>query len=146
MPSHHAVCVTDDESSVVKFLDEVLGMPVQSEMWLPGSHTASMLQWPDGNEGASALMLGSGPAGLVEVVSIPASLAGVAQPGIGMLSFAVRDLAGTVERCRNLGLAVSEISRVRSSGVDVSVATVTAGGIKFELVRFEAGGRGGTIS
>lgn len=140
MSSHHAVVVTDDESAVLKFLDGVLGLPMQSEVSLPGPQTTSLLGWPAGNAGAGGVLVGSGPAGLVEVVSLPPALSGVVQPGIAMLSFAVRDLVGAVARCRTIGLAVGDITRVRARGVDVSAAVVTAGGIRFELVRFESEG------
>ena len=138
--SHHAVCVTDDQAAVVAFLQQGLGLRVGPEVALGGSSTASVLGWPEGNPGANGLMLGSGSGGLVEVVGVPPSLFGTVQPGIAMLSFAVKDLEATVLRCHRLGLAASEITRLRSEGVDVSMALVLAGGIRFELVRYESGG------
>ena len=125
---------------MVGFLHSVLGLAVGPEVALEGTATAPILGWPAGNPGANGLMLGSGSSGLVEVVGVPPSLFGTVQPGIAMLSFAVRDLEAAVQRCHRLGLAVSEVTRVRSEGVDVSMALVLAGGIRFELVRYESGG------
>ena len=107
---HPALCVTDDEAAVGAAVALVLAdRALVSALLGPDSHLT------------------------VEVMPLPAELAGRVVPGTTSISLAVDDLEARVAACRAAGLDVT----VGIGGGDLPYAVVTVGGLEFELVRFE---------
>jgi hypothetical protein len=75
-------------------------------------------------------MLGTGAAGTIEVVPLPAELRGRVTPATTAISFAVDDLEARVAACRAADLAVS----VGVGAGDLPYAVVAVAGLEFELV------------
>jgi hypothetical protein len=117
---HQAMCVTDDEGRVAGALVAVLGLP-------PG---ATDLSWEAGSPALISTLLGSGSAGTIEIVPLPAELRGRLTPATTSISFAVDDLDARVTACRAAGLDVT----VGVGAGDLSYAVVAVAGLEFELV------------
>ncbi len=132
---HHVACVTDDPEAVAEVLREVFGCGPDAPISADGPAASTLLGWPDG-PGFDGFVTGSGGAGMVEVIPIPDELRDAVQPGVALLSFAVRDIDERVARCRSLGHTVTDPVRVRNETVDVSLARFTVGGVPFELAQF----------
>ena len=133
--SHHVACVTDDPAAVHAFLTEVVGLPEHLRFRIPGADLETTAGWPP-NDGTVAVLYGTQPAGLVEVVAIPEELRGVVAPGMWLVSFAAPDLEARVAAARAQGVEVTDPYRTVGE-VDLTAAFATVGGIGFELVRFE---------
>jgi orotate phosphoribosyltransferase-like protein len=109
--NHQALCVTDDEDGVGAALARVL-----SDRTL-----VSALVGPDADV-------------TVDLMPLPAQLAGRLVPGTTSISLAVDDLEARVAACRAAGLDVT----VGIGPGDLPYAVVTASGLEFELVGFGA--------
>jgi hypothetical protein len=83
----------------VKFLTDVVGMDVQSQFPLPGEVLETTLGWP-ASEGATLTMLGSGDAGLIEVLDVPETLRDAAPEGLTALSFLADDYDDMQQKAR----------------------------------------------
>jgi hypothetical protein len=81
----------------VAFLTDVVGMEVQFQMRVPGEILEKTLGWPP-SDGADVTMLGTGEAGLVEVLDVPEQLRDVAPEGLAALSFMTDDFGGAMEK------------------------------------------------
>ena len=121
---HHAICVTDDEDTVAARLRAVLGLPAGAET----------LSWDAGTPALIGTILGTGSAGTIEVVRLPAELRGRLSPGTTAISLAVDDLEARVVACRAAGLDVS-VAPETTGGL--SCAVVAVAGLEFELVQFD---------
>lgn len=128
--------MTNDDAAVTAFLQSVMGLEVAFKFTAAGPTVSAMLGWPEGPD-PTVRLFGSGEAGLVEVMAVPEPIQEAVSPGIAMISFLVADLEARVERCRELGLKATDIVRVQYGDVDVSVASVSVGGLRFELYRYE---------
>ena len=104
---HQALCVTDDEAAVGAALALVLA-----------------------DRGLVRALVGPGSDLTVEVMPLPAELAGRLVPATTSISLAVDDLEGRVSACRAAGLDVT----VGIGGGDLPYALVTVAGLEFELV------------
>jgi hypothetical protein len=83
-------------------------------------------------------MLGSGTAGLVEVIRIPDEVKPIVKPGYGLMTFATPNLEEWLDQCRARGHRLSNLHKFQpSSTTSVSTAVTWVGGIPFELVRYE---------
>ena len=119
-------------------------MEVIAETTVPQSVTTDLLSWPEGSPATSAWMLGSGSAGLVEVVQIPPALSTEVSPGLGLVTFATPALEARLETCRVRGQVTSRLHEFHPNPTtSVSAAITRVGGIPFELVRYERDDRGG---
>ena len=137
--AHHVSCVTFTGDDVVTFLHDVMGLNVMDQMTVPEDVTSGFLDWPRPNPGASASMLGSGSKGLIEVVRAPEEVRGKVGAGTAFITFAVTDLDEKLEESRARGYTTSEIKTFNvNENVALSCATVTAGDLTFELVKFNA--------
>jgi catechol 2,3-dioxygenase-like lactoylglutathione lyase family enzyme len=137
--AHHVSCVTFAGDEVVGFLNDVLGMRVMDQMFVPEDVTGDFLAWPRPNPGAAAEMVGSGSKGLIEVVRAPEEMRGRVTPGTAFITFAVTDIEARLDRSRERGYITSEVKTLDvNENVALSCATVTAGDLTFELVQFNA--------
>jgi hypothetical protein len=114
----------------VAFLTDVVGMEVQFTMRVPGEILEKTLGWPP-SDGADVTMLGSGDAGLIEVLDVPEHLRGVAPEGLAALSFLTDDYAGTRERASAFAEDVSSLD-TGIPGVDLFFCTM--GGVPIEFM------------
>ena len=137
--AHHVSCVTFAGDEVVGFLNDVLGMRVMDQMFVPEDVTGDFLAWPRPNPGAAAELVGSGSKGLIEVVRAPEEMRGRVTPGTAFITFAVTDIEARLDRSRERGYITSEVKTLDvNENVALSCATVTAGDLTFELVQFNA--------
>jgi catechol 2,3-dioxygenase-like lactoylglutathione lyase family enzyme len=132
--SHHVAVLTDDPEAIHRFLTEVVGLAVHLEFTVPGEDLVRSAGWPP-NEGASVVMYGTPPAGIVEVIAIPASLRDRIAPRIWLASFATKDLDDRVALARRLGFAASD-PFATTGEVALRASMVEVGGISWELVGF----------
>ncbi len=72
-------------------------MEVQFELHVPGEVLEKTLGWPP-SDGADVTMVGTGEAGLVEVLDVPEHLRDVAPEGLAALSFMTDDFGGAMEK------------------------------------------------
>lgn len=114
----------------VAFLTEVVGMEVQFQMRVPGEILEKTLGWPP-SDGADVTMLGSGDAGLVEVLDVPAHLRDIAPEGLAALSFLTDDYDTTRERATSFADDVTPLD-TGMPGVDLFVCTM--GGVPIEFM------------
>jgi hypothetical protein len=114
----------------VAFLTDVVGMEVQFTMRVPGEILEKTLGWPP-SDGADVTMLGSGDAGLIEVLDVPEHLRDVAPEGLAALSFLTNDYAGTRERASAFAEDVTSLD-TGIPGVDLFFCTM--GGVPIEFM------------
>ncbi len=96
---HHVVMCSHSADTFIKFLTDVVGMDVQSQFALPGEVLETTLGWPP-SDGATLTMLGSGDAGLIEVLDVPEKLRDTAPEGLTALSFMADDYHSTQDKAR----------------------------------------------
>ena len=87
---HHVVMCSHSADTFITFLTDVVGMDVQSQFAIPGEVLETTLGWPP-SDGAMLTMLGSGDAGLIEVLDVPEKLRDTAPEGLTALSFLADD-------------------------------------------------------
>jgi hypothetical protein len=114
----------------VAFLTDVVGMEVQFTMRVPGEILEKTLGWPP-SDGTDVTMLGSGDAGLIEVLDVPEHLRDVAPEGLAALSFLTDDYAGTRERASAFAEDVTSLD-TGIPGVDLFFCTM--GGVPIEFM------------
>jgi catechol 2,3-dioxygenase-like lactoylglutathione lyase family enzyme len=74
---HHVVMRSHSAEAFIGFLTDVVGMEVQFQMRVPGEVLEATLGWPP-SDGSDVTMVGSGDAGLIEVLDVPEHLRDVA--------------------------------------------------------------------
>jgi hypothetical protein len=114
----------------VAFLTDVVGMEVQFQMRVPGEILEKTLGWPP-SDGADVTMLGTGDAGLVEVLDVPEHLRGVAPEGLAALSFLTDDFAGARERAK---AHASDVTVFDTGVPGVDLFFCTMGGVPVEFM------------
>ena len=132
MPAHlhHVVMRSHSAQTFVAFLTDVVGMEVQFQMRVPGEILEKTLGWPP-SDGADVTMLGSGDAGLVEVLDVPPDLRDVAPEGLVALSFLTDEYDATRERATSFTDDVTPLD-TGMPGVDLFVCTM--GGVPIEFM------------
>ncbi|MFI5511362.1 VOC family protein [Mycobacterium sp. NPDC051804] len=132
MPSHlhHVVMRSHSAQTFVAFLTDVVGMEVQFQMRVPGEILEKTLGWPP-SDGADVTMLGSGDAGLIEVLDVPPSLRDIAPEGLAALSFLTDEYDATRERATSFTDDVTPLD-TGMPGVDLFVCTM--GGVPVEFM------------
>ena len=105
----------------VAFLTDVVGMEVQFELHVPGEVLEKTLGWPP-SDGADVTMVGTGEAGLIEVLDVPERLRDVAPEGLAALSFMTDDFGGrdgegerVHERCHDVRHRFSRVPNCSSA-------------------------------
>ena len=132
MPNHlhHVVMLSHSADSFVGFLTDVVGMEVQHSFRVPGEILETTLGWPP-SEGADVTILGSGMAGLVEVLDVPEQLRSAAPEGLAALSFLADDYSATLDRARQFNSDITVLD-TGLPGVDLFICTM--GGVPMEFM------------
>jgi hypothetical protein len=114
----------------VAFLTEVVGMEVQFQMHVPGKVLEKTLGWPP-SDGAEVTMLGSGEAGLIEVLDVPEDLRDVAPEGLAALSF----MTDEFDTARKKATAfASDVTQFDAGASAVNLFFCTMGGVPIEFM------------
>jgi hypothetical protein len=130
-------------STFVSFLTDVVGMQVQTRFRVPGKVLETTLGWPP-SDGADVTMLGSGDAGLVEVLDVPENLRDVAPEGLAALSFLTDDYSSTLEKARTMA---SDVTMLFGDVPGVNLFFCTMGGVPIEFMgSYDAAGAPATAA
>lgn len=127
---HHVVMRSHSAKAFVAFLTDVVGMDVQFEMRVPGEVLEKTLGWPP-SDGADVTMVGTGDAGLIEVLDVPAHLRDIAPEGLAALSFLTDDFRRTHDAATSFADDVT-IFDTGTPNVDLFFCTV--GGVPVEFM------------
>jgi hypothetical protein len=120
----------------IAFLTDVVGMTVQHQMRVPGPVLETTLGWPP-SDGADVTILGSGVAGLIEVLDVPEHLRDSAPEGLAALSFLTDDFEGNLDAAKGHADDVT----VFDAGVPgVNLFFCTVGGVPMEFMGSYAAG------
>ncbi|SEH71914.1 hypothetical protein SAMN04489835_3249 [Mycolicibacterium rutilum] len=131
MPNlHHVVMRSHSAQTFTAFLTEVMGMPVQFRMHVPGEVLQKTLGWPP-SDGAEVTMLGTGDAGLVEVLDVPEHLRDVVPEGLAALSFMADDFAAVRARA---GTFADDVTMLDTGVPGVDLFFCTMGGVPIEFM------------
>ena len=123
MSSHSA-------ETFIKFLTDVVGMEVQSQFPVPGDVLEATLGWPP-SEGATVTMLGSGEAGLIEVLDVPERLRDIAPEGLTALSFLADGYSDVQARARTMA---DDVTVLFGDVPGVNLFFCTMGGVPMEFM------------
>jgi hypothetical protein len=127
---HHVVMCSHSADTFIKFLTDVVGMDVQSQFALPGEVLETTLGWPP-SDGATLTMLGSGDAGLIEVLDVPEKLRDTAPEGLTALSFMAGDYHAMQHKARAMAGDVTVLFD-DVPGIDLFICTM--GGVPMEFM------------
>ncbi|HEX9175011.1 VOC family protein [Mycobacterium sp.] len=127
---HHVVMCSHSADALVRFLTDVVGMEVQHQFRVPGEVLEKTLGWPP-SDGADLTMLGSGVAGLIEVLDVPEHLRATAPEGLTALSFLTDDVRNVQDKARDYASDVTVLD-AGVPGVDLFFCTV--GGVPMEFM------------
>ena len=114
----------------ITFLTDVVGMDVQSQFPLPSEVLETTLGWPP-SDGATLTMLGSGDAGLIEVLDVPEKLRDTAPEGLTALSFMADDYHAMQDKARAMAGDVTVLFD-DVPGIDLFICTM--GGVPMEFM------------
>ncbi len=115
--------------TLIAFFTDVIGMGVQFRLRVPGHVLEQTLGWPP-SDGADLTMLGTGEAGLVEVLDVPAHLRDVVPEGLAGLSFLTEDFGGVREKAKTFAGDVTPID-TGVPGVELFFCTMAGVPIEF---------------
>jgi catechol 2,3-dioxygenase-like lactoylglutathione lyase family enzyme len=127
---HHVVMLSHSADRFIGFLTDVVGMEVQHSFQVPGEILETTLGWPP-SEGADVAILGSGMAGLVEVLDVPEQLRSAVPEGLAALSFLADDYSTTLDRARQFNSDITVLD-TGLPGVDLFICTM--GGVPMEFM------------
>jgi hypothetical protein len=127
---HHVVMLSHAADRFIGFLTDVVGMDIQHSFRVPGEILQTTLGWPP-SEGADVTILGSGLAGLVEVLDVPEQLRSAAPEGLAALSFLADDYTATLDRARQFSSDITVLD-TGVPGVDLFICTM--GGVPMEFM------------
>ena len=127
---HHVVVRSHSAETFIAFLTDVVGMEVQFEMRVPGQVLEKTLGWPP-SDGADVTMVGSGDAGLIEVLDVPEHLRHVEPEGLAALSFLTDEFARTHDAAKSFAGDVT-IFDTGTPGVELFFCTI--GGVPIEFM------------
>ena len=117
-------------STFIQFLTDVVGMEIQSQFRVPGEVLETTLGWPP-SEGADVTMLGSGDAGLIEVLDVPDHLRDAAPEGLAALSFLTTDYNDVQDKARTMA---SDVTVLFGDVPGVDLFFCTMGGVPVEFM------------
>jgi len=117
-------------STFIQFLTDVVGMDVQHSFRVPGEMLEATLGWPP-SDGADVTILGSGEAGLIEVLDVPENLREVAPEGLAALSFLTDDYSNVKDKAGKFADDVTVLNTM-VPGVDLFFCTM--GGVPMEFM------------
>ena len=127
---HHVVMRSHSAQTLIKFLSEVVGMTVQFQMHVPGEVLEKTLGWPPSG-GAEVTMLGTGDAGLIEVLDVPEQLRASVPEGLAALSFMTDDFTATRDKA---GGFASDVTMLDTGVPGVDLFFCTMGGVPMEFM------------
>jgi catechol 2,3-dioxygenase-like lactoylglutathione lyase family enzyme len=127
---HHVVMRSHSARTFISFLTDVVGMEVQFNMRVPGHVLETTLGWPP-SDGADVTMLGSGDAGLIEVLDVPDHRRDVAPEGLAALSFLTDDFTGTHDKAKTFA---NEVTVFDTGTPGVELFFCTMGGVPVEFM------------
>jgi catechol 2,3-dioxygenase-like lactoylglutathione lyase family enzyme len=127
---HHVVMRSHSAGTFIAFLTDVVGMEIQTQFRVPGEVLETTLGWPP-SDGADVTMLGSGDAGLVEVLDVPEHLRDVAPEGLAALSFLTNDYNNVQDRARTMA---SDVTVLFGDVPGVNLFFCTMGGVPIEFM------------
>ncbi len=127
---HHVVMRSHSASTFIQFLTDVVGMEVQSQFHVPGEVLETTLGWPP-SDGAEVTMLGTGDAGLVEVLDVPEHLREAAPEGLAALSFLTDDYHASQDRARTMA---DDVTVLFGDVPGVNLFFCTMGGVPIEFM------------
>lgn len=132
MPNHlhHVVMRSHDAETFVAFLTDVVGMTVAYRMRVPGPVLETTLGWPP-SDGADVTIVGSGDAGLVEVLDVPEQLRAIAPEGLAALSFLTDDFEGSRERA---SVFADDVTTFDAGVPGVNLFFCSMGGVPIEFM------------
>jgi hypothetical protein len=116
--------------TLIAFFTDVVGMQIKFQLRVPGNVLEQTLGWPP-CDGADLTMLGTGDAGLVEVLDVPAQLRDVVTEGLAGLSFLTEDFGDVREKASAFADDVTAID-TGVPGVDLFFCTM--GGVPIEFM------------
>jgi hypothetical protein len=117
-------------STFIQFLTDVVGMEIAAQFRVPGEVLEATLGWPP-SEGADVTMLGSGDAGLVEVLDVPENRSDVAPEGLAALSFLTDDYNSTQDKARTMA---DDVTVLFGDVPGVNLFFCTMGGVPIEFM------------
>lgn len=127
---HHVIMRSHSASTFIEFLTDVVGMEVQFALRVPGEVLEKTLGWPP-SDGADVTMVGSGDAGLIEVLDVPGHLRDIAPEGLAALSF----LTDEFDRTQNAAKTFASDVTVFDTGTPgVELFFCTMGGVPIEFM------------
>lgn len=127
---HHVIMRSHSASTFIEFLTDVVGMEVQFALRVPGEVLEKTLGWPP-SDGANVTMVGSGDAGLIEVLDVPEHLRDIAPEGLAALSF----LTDEFDRTQTAAKAFASDVTVFDTGTPgVELFFCTMGGVPIEFM------------
>ena len=109
----------------IAFLTDVVGMEVAFQLRVPGEVLEATLGWPP-SDGADITMVGTGDAGLIEVLDVPEHLRDFAPEGLAALSFLTDDFDRTQDAAKAFAGDVTVF--------DTGTPGVTMGGVPVEFM------------
>ena len=125
---HHVIMRSHSAQTFISFLTDVIGMEVQFALRVPGAVLEKTLRWQP-SDGADVTMLGTGDAGLIEVLDVPEHLRDIAPEGLAALSFHEFD------RTQNAAKAFASDVTVFDTGTPgVELFFCTVGGVPIEFM------------
>lgn len=127
---HHVVMRSHSAATFIQFLTDVAGMAVQAQFRVPGEVLEATLKWPP-SDGADVTILGSGTAGLIEVLDVPEHLRHVAPEGLAALSFLTDEFAAVQEKA---GEFASDVTVFDAGVPGVELFFCTMGGVPIEFM------------
>ncbi len=127
---HHVVMRSHSAETLIAFLTDVAGMEVQFALRVPSEVLETTLGWPP-SDGADVTMVGSGDAGLIEVLDVPERLRDIAPEGLAALSFLTDEFDRTRDAATSFANDVT-VFDTGTSGVDLFFCTM--GGVPIEFM------------
>ncbi len=127
---HHVVMRSHSAQTFIAFLTDVAGMEVQFQMRVPGEVLEKTLGWPP-SDGADVTMLGSGDAGLIEVLDVPEHLRDVGARGPGRAVVPDRRFR---RRPGKAGAFANDVTVFDTGAPGVELFFCTMGGVPVEFM------------
>jgi hypothetical protein len=127
---HHVVMLSHSATKFIGFLTDVVGMDIQHSFPVPGEILEKTLGWPP-SEGADVTILGSGAAGLIEVLDVPEQLRAAAPEGLAALSFMADDYSTIHDKAREF---TDDITVLDTGMPRVDLFICTVGGVPMEFM------------
>jgi catechol 2,3-dioxygenase-like lactoylglutathione lyase family enzyme len=127
---HHVVMRSHSAQTFIAFLTDVAGMTVQFQMRVPGEVLEKTLGWPP-SDGADVTMLGTGDAGLIEVLDVPEQLRPGVPEGLAALSFMADDFSDTRDKARTFA---ADVTMLDTGVPGVELFFCTMGGVPMEFM------------